>query len=238
MPRSYFISDLHLDPGRPWVTRALEDFLQPRRDCDALYILGDLFEAWIGDDDDSPLASRVRHLLKAFTDGGPKLYLMPGNRDFLLGERFSRSVGGELLPDPSVVDLYGEPTLLMHGDSLCIDDTDYQAFRQKVRDPAWQAAVLGRGLAERRSLARQLREMSGELKSNKPEDIMDADPSEVTRVMTRHRAGQIIHGHTHRPGRHCEPAGTRWVLGDWDRTGWALQADNDRIELTNFSIYQ
>ena len=166
------------------------------------------------------------------------LYLMPGNRDFLLGDRFCRSVGGQLLPDPSVVDRFGRPTLLMHGDTLCIDDIDYQAFRQKVRDPAWQAAVLGRSLAERRSLARQLRGMSGELKSNKPEDIMDANPSEVARVMTRHRADQMIHGHTHRPARHRESAGTRWVLGDWDHTGWAVKADSDQVELINFPIYQ
>ena len=236
VPRRYFISDLHLDPGRPRVTEAFARFLRRHNDCDALYVLGDLFEAWIGDDDDAPLATRVRDLLKEFTAAGPDLYLMRGNRDFLLGERFCRDVGASLLAEPTVIEVGGQPTLLMHGDSLCIDDTDYQAFRQSVRDPAWQADVLARSLAERRNLASELREMSGELKSNKPEDIMDATPSEVVRVMAEQGVRQMIHGHTHRPAEHHVSAGTRWVLGDWGHTGWAAEATDTSIKLINFSI--
>jgi UDP-2,3-diacylglucosamine hydrolase len=237
VPRRYFISDLHLDPGRPRITDAFARFLRQHDDCDALFVLGDLFDAWIGDDDDAPLANRVRGLLRAFTAAGPDLYLMRGNRDFLLGERFCREVGATLLADPTIVRLSGQPTLLMHGDSLCIEDTDYQAFRRSVRDPAWRANVLARSLAERRTLASGLREMSGERRNDKPEEIMDASLSEVARVMAEHSVRQMIHGHTHRPAEHHEPGGTRWVLGEWDRAGWAVEATEKSIGLINFNIY-
>ena len=237
MLRSYFISDLHLDPGRPRVIEAFAAFLRGNRDCAALYILGDLFEAWVGDDDDSSLAMQVRRLLADFTASGPSLYLMRGNRDFLLGEKFCSEVGASLLPDPSVIDLYGQATLLMHGDSLCIDDEDYQAFRQTVRNPAWQAEVLKRDLAERRSLAAELRSMSGELKSNKAEDIMDASPTAIARAMNEHGVRQLIHGHTHRPAQHDEPCGNRWVLGDWDDTCWIVEATVTGLNLINIDIY-
>ncbi len=233
MSRSYFISDLHLDPARPEVTEALAKFLQTNRDCHALYILGDLFEAWVGDDDDSALAVQVRSLLADFAAAGPFLYLMPGNRDFLLGRRFCSEVGARLLADPSVIDLFGQPTLLTHGDSLCVDDRDYQAFRRTVRNPGWQAEVLKRDLAERRSLAAELRGMSGELKSNKAEDIMDASPPEVARVMREHGVRQLIHGHTHRPGQHDETSGRRWVLGEWNPAGWVAMATPGGIKLIN-----
>ena len=233
MPRSYFISDLHLDPRRPRVTGVFASFLDCNKDCAALYILGDLFEAWIGDDDDCALAEEVRGLLKSFTDSGAALYLMRGNRDFLLGERFCNEVGATFLEDPTIVELGGLPTLLMHGDSLCIDDTDYQAFRQSVQRDAWREDVLARSLADRRSLARELRQMSGELKGNKTDDIMDASPAEVARVMSEYRVKQMIHGHTHRPGRHMEPAGIRWVLGDWDREAWILEAKDSTLGLVN-----
>jgi UDP-2,3-diacylglucosamine hydrolase len=218
------------------VTEGLAAFLRRFRDCDALYILGDLFEAWIGDDDDAPLASRVRALLSAFTRAGPTLYLMRGNRDFLLGERFCHEVGATLLPDPSVVALCGQPTLLMHGDSLCIDDTEYQAFRHSVRNATWQQDVLARSLEERRALARQLRGASGALKSNKAEDIMDVNRGEVARLMVEHGVRQMIHGHTHRPARHEEPTGTRWVLGQWDLSACAASVSDSGIELFNFDI--
>ena len=233
MPRSYFISDLHLDPGRPRVTGAFASFLERNNDCAALYILGDLFEVWIGDDDDCDLADEVRGLLKNFTDSGPDLYLMRGNRDFLLGEHFCHEVGATFLEDPTIIELGGLPTLLMHGDSLCIEDADYQAFRQSVQRDAWREDVLARSLADRRSLARELRQMSGELKGNKTDDIMDASPAEVARVMTEYRVKQMIHGHTHRPRRHTEPAGVRWVLGDWDREAWILEAKGSTLDLIN-----
>jgi len=233
-----FISDLHLDPARPAVTGALGAFLEKHRDCAALYILGDLFESWVGDDEDTELADEVRGLLKRFTDNGPALFIMQGNRDFLLGEAFCRATGARLLPDPSVISLCGIPTLLMHGDSLCTADIDYQAFRRTSRDPAWQRDVLGRSLQQRRDLASQLRQMSKAANSNKAEDIMDVTPTEVRDKLREYKVRQLIHGHTHRPARHEHPDGVRWVLGDWDRDGWVLEVTKEGISLSKFPIFQ
>jgi UDP-2,3-diacylglucosamine hydrolase len=233
-----FISDLHLDSARPAVTRALASFLRAHGHCERLYILGDLFEAWLGDDDDAPLAAEVAAMLGEFTAAGPSLWIMQGNRDFLLATAFCERVGARLLADPTIIDLYGEPTLLMHGDSLCTADTDYQAFRVTARNPGWQAELLGRSLDERRMLASQMRGMSAAATGNKAEDIMDVSTDEVARVMTEQGVRQLIHGHTHRPARHEEPGGVRWVLGDWDQQGWVLSANDEDITLYSFDIYQ
>lgn len=238
MSSTLFISDLHLDAARPELSSALAAFLQRHTHCNALYILGDLFEAWIGDDDDSEPAADTCRLLRRFSDAGPTLYLMHGNRDFLLGEEFAHRAGATLLPDPTVIDLYGERTLLIHGDSLCIADTDYQAFRTQARSDQWQSEVLARSLEERRELATQLRHLSRETSSNKAENIMDVTPQEVDRVMAEHGVNQLIHGHTHRPMRHEHANGTRWVLGDWDQKGWAIEADKSEFKLYNFNIFQ
>lgn len=238
MSRTLFISDLHLDAARPDITRALADFLSNNTDCDSLYILGDLFEAWVGDDDDAPLAIEVAALLKQFSATGPKLFLMRGNRDFLLGDAFCKSTGAHFLPDPTVIDLYGEPTLLMHGDSLCTADTEYMAFRATARDPQWQASIMSKSLDERRVLAKQIRSMSQEANSNKAEDIMDVTPTEVARVMADAGVNRLIHGHTHRPTRHTIDSGERWVLGDWDSQGWFIQVNLEEINLNNFYINQ
>ncbi len=238
MSSTAFIADLHLDSARPAVIRALAQFLSQHRDCDRLYILGDLFDAWIGDDDDSPCATEVASILREFTAAGPELFIMQGNRDFMLGKAFCREVGAQLLPDPTVIDLYGEPTLLMHGDSLCTGDKEYQAFRRTARDPRWQAQMLALDLTERRALARQMRSASREATSNKAEDIMDVTPSEVEKVMRDFSVKQLIHGHTHRPAQHTISTGRRWVLGDWDSMGWAIIASPQNIELTNFNIIQ
>jgi UDP-2,3-diacylglucosamine hydrolase len=236
MPSTFFISDLHLDAARPATTAALADFLAVHAGCEALYILGDLFEAWVGDDDDAPLVAEVRQMLARFSAAGPALFIMQGNRDFLLGEQYCRSAGATLLEDPTVIDLYDEPTLLLHGDSLCTGDAEYQAFRKTARDRAWQAELLARPLAERRALAAQLRGMSREANSNKAEDIMDVAPAAVAQAMGEYGVRQMIHGHTHRPARHAEPGGTRWVLGDWCEKGWAIEAGAEGLELYNFAI--
>jgi UDP-2,3-diacylglucosamine hydrolase len=233
-----FISDLHLDPARPAVTRALAEFLSRSRDCHSLYILGDLFEAWLGDDDHAPLSTRVSSMLHQFSAAGPSLYIMVGNRDFLLGRDFCEAAGATLLSDPTVIDLYGEPTLLMHGDSLCTSDVAYQAFRREARSPDWQRDVLSRPLAERRELARSLRAMSAQANSIKSEDIMDVTPQEVTSVMAQHGVRQLIHGHTHRPARHALDAGLRWVLGAWEDQGWFIEATPREIKLNIFDINQ
>ena len=238
MPRTLFISDLHLDAARPAVTRALADFLSRQNDCERLYILGDLFEAWIGDDDDAPLATRVAQMLRDFTAAGPGLFIMQGNRDFLLGTTFCDAAGAQLLADPTVIDLYGKPTLLMHGDSLCTRDKEYQTYRSTTRDPQWQAQLLSQTLPERRALALQMRSASREANSNKAGDIMDVTPATVAKVMRDYGVTQLIHGHTHRPAQHTVSGGRRWVLGDWEASGWAIETSPGNIELYNFDINQ
>ncbi|HDY82865.1 MAG: UDP-2,3-diacylglucosamine diphosphatase [Gammaproteobacteria bacterium] len=238
MSSTLFIADLHLERARPTVTRALAEFLPQHNNCDRLYILGDLFDAWIGDDDDSPLVTEVAAILRKFSAAGPELFIMQGNRDFLLGNTFCQIVGARLLPDPTVIDLYGEPTLLMHGDSLCTGDKEYQAFRTTARDPRWQAQLLALELPERRALAARMRSESREATGNKAEDIMDVSPSEVEKVMRDCGVKQLIHGHTHRPAEHQSGIGRRWVLGDWDSRGWAITASPNNIKLNNFNIIQ
>ncbi len=233
---TYFISDLHLAPERPGVTAALNDFLEQRRDARALYILGDLFEYWVGDDDDAPIVGEVAHMLQHFSLDGPELYLMHGNRDFLIGERFATRVGATLLDDPTVIDLDGQSVLLMHGDSLCTRDTEYLAFRAVARSKEWQEDALARPLEERRGLAQHLRQMSRDAGSRKADDIMDVTGSEVVATMEAHDCHTLIHGHTHRPAHHEISTGERWVLGDWDTTGWYLRAAEGRFELKEFDI--
>ena len=233
-----FISDLHLHPQRPATLRAFAEFLQNHTHCERLYILGDLFDVWVGDDDDSDIAQSVAQLLRSFTEAGPELFLMQGNRDFLLGDTYCHSAGGQLVPDPVVIDLLGTPTLLVHGDSLCTDDAEYQAFRKMVRDPKWRAETLSHSLAERRDLAKSLRSLSKESNSLKAMDIMDVSESAVVDAMHSHGVKQMIHGHTHRPARHEANPGTRWVLGDWDEVGWVLEVTQNNLNLTHFPIIQ
>ena len=234
----YFISDLHLDESRPSVTAAFEAFLAERRDAAALYILGDLFEAWIGDDDDSALAERVAAALRHYSDAGPRLYLMHGNRDFLIGERFCARVGATLLPDPSVIEEQGRRLLLMHGDSLCTRDVDYQAFRAQARSAEWQEQALSQPLETRRAMAANLRAMSMDAGSRKAADIMDVTERDVVAAMRDAGVDTLIHGHTHRPARHEDSAGERWVLGDWETTGWYLALRSGELDLVEFAINQ
>ncbi len=238
MSASYFISDIHLEEARPDITQAfarfLTDLADPGRNCSALYILGDLFERWVGDDDDAPFAQHIRELLARFRATGAALYLMGGNRDFLLGERFCAAVGAQLLREPLVLNLCDTPTLLLHGDSLCTDDVDYQALRLQSQDPAWRTALLARSLRERRAFARELRHMSRAAIASKSENLMDVNTATVAQVASDHGVTAIIHGHTHRPKRHREPWGERWVLGDWQPTGIGLCVSANYWEL--FSI--
>ncbi len=215
-----FIADLHLDPACPARTGLLLKFLeQPARQASALYILGDLFEAWIGDDDQTEPGLAVGAALQALTRSGVPVSFLHGNRDFLLGERFAAATGVRLLPESTVIALAGEPVLILHGDTLCTDDTDYQAFRAQVRNPAWQAQILALPLAQRRILAGQLRETSQQAAQQKTAEIMDVNPAEVARVLRSHGVRRLIHGHTHRPAIHedwldGQPV-RRAVLGDW-----------------------
>lgn len=228
-----FISDLHLEESRPDITRAFLEFLEHRaRGCEALYILGDFFEAWIGDDEKTPLQNQIADALKDLSDSGCQIYLMHGNRDFLIGQDYCTRAGMTLLDDPTVIDLYGEPTLLMHGDSLCTLDEEYQKFRANMRNTQWQQMFLQRPLADRQLVARQLREISMAKNKGKDEFIMDVTPEEVVVAMERHGVQRMIHGHTHRPAEHAitvagKPA-TRIVLGDWDSHVWWLTASADK----------
>lgn len=215
-----FISDLHLDASRPHLVDAFEELLATQAaKADALYILGDLFESYIGDDDDAALNARVACATRQLRDAGVPVFFMHGNRDFLLGEHYAARAGMTLLADPTVIDLGGEPTLLMHGDTLCTDDAAYLKFRALVRDPAWQRAFLAKPLAERRAFAAQARGESRKHTANAKPEIMDVNPSAVESTMGAHGVHRLIHGHTHRPATHrFDLDGTqaeRIVLGDW-----------------------
>jgi len=226
-----FISDLHLCGARPAITGLFLDFLRRRaRTSDALYILGDLFEYWIGDEavEQEEFRSIIRGL-RELTASGTPVFVMHGNRDFLMAHDFEQSTGVRLLKDPTHVDLYGTPTLLMHGDSLCTDDTEYMTFRAKVRSPAWQKEFLGKSTAERDRIVRDFREISKNSTATKKPEIMDVSQKAVESVMREHHVQRLIHGHTHRPKEHVfnldgRPA-QRMVLGDWYEQGSVLSVD-------------
>ncbi|MCC4587013.1 UDP-2,3-diacylglucosamine diphosphatase [Xanthomonas sp. NCPPB 1067] len=243
-----FISDLHLDPVRPEITELFMDFLRTQvPGSDALYILGDLFEAWIGDDTPSTAADAVATALHGVADAGVPVFFMPGNRDFLLGEHYAQRAGFRILPDPTVVDLYGHTTLLMHGDLLCTDDTAYQAFRAQTRDPVFQAQFLSQPLAARVAFAQQARAASqaryAELKQGDQaqlETVTDVSPTEVDTTFVRYGVDRMIHGHTHRPAIHTVHAAdricTRIVLGDWYTQGSVLRVDADGVSLEQLAL--
>ncbi len=236
MSDTLFISDLHLSDATPAIEAGFHALLDRERGAAALYILGDFFEAWVGDDDDGPLTQRIRTALAEVSSRGTAVYLMRGNRDFMLGERFARDTGATLLGDSVTIDLCGSPTLLMHGDTLCTDDVDYLGFRAMVHNPTWQAEMMAKPLDERRELARQLRAMSIDAASNKAEDIMDVNAGAVAQAMSDAGVERLVHGHTHRPARHALAQGERIVLGDWHNTGWCLRANDKQLTLEEFSL--
>lgn len=237
-----FIADLHLDDSRPHITRLFEDFLASDdvRRADALYILGDLVEAWIGDDDDAELPTRIAAAIRALSDSGVPVYFMRGNRDFLLGETFAELAGMRLITDDTIVhDIQGTPTLLMHGDTLCTDDAVYQQVRAQVRSPEWVHQVLATPLAARRALATKSRKESRAHTGSTDQTIMDVNQGAVEKTL--HTAGvtRLVHGHTHRPAIHDftlddQPA-QRIVLGDWYEQGSVLRVTRDKVELVGLS---
>jgi len=232
-----FIADLHLSPQRPAVTRAFLHFLQQQAvTAQALYILGDLFEAWIGDDDNSSLSIEVQKALKELTERGIALYIQHGNRDFLLGRRFMRATGATLLGDEHIIDYQGCRALLMHGDTLCVDDIDYQRFRRRARNPLYKFCLGLLSLKRRQRLAADWRAKSAAANANKPSAIMDVNANAVDAVMEKYQISTLIHGHTHRPNRHQHSAGERIVLGDWHDHGWVLIWDKSGFELQSFAI--
>lgn len=231
-----FVSDLHLHPTRPGITDRFLRFLTgPAAElgarAGAVYILGDLFDAWAGDDDlDDPFNAGICAALRRCADTGARLFLIPGNRDFLVGDTFAAASGVAILDEPMAVDVAGTPTLLLHGDLLCTDDTGYQEFRATVRSPRWREEFLAMPLARRKALIEGLRARSEAEKQTKPAVLMDVNTSAVADAFRRHGVARMIHGHTHRQAEHRETVDgrecTRWVLGDWhEDRGNALLCD-------------
>ena len=234
-----FIADLHLQTEEPAITAGFLRFLRGEaKSADALYILGDLFEAWIGDDDPDPLHREIASAIKALVDSGVPCYFIHGNRDFLVGQRFARQSGMLLLAEEERLDLYGREVLIMHGDTLCTDDPGYLAFRAKVHTPWIQRLFLALPLLIRRRIAARMRADSKAANSSKSMDTMDVNPQAVVDVMERHHVQWLIHGHTHRPAVHelqanGQPA-WRVVLGAWHSEGSMVKVTPDDVELIHF----
>ncbi|MGB1403005.1 MAG: UDP-2,3-diacylglucosamine diphosphatase [Porticoccaceae bacterium] len=232
-----FISDLHLSPERPAITRAFLVFLQQQASrASALYILGDLFEAWIGDDDPTELSQQVQTALRNLCDSGVSVWIQTGNRDFLIGRRFATNTGANLIEDEHIIEAYDHRVLVMHGDSLCTDDHAYQRFRRHARNPLWQFLFKRLSLKRRQRIADKLRAKSALANSNKASAIMDVNNQAVEQALQRHNVPTLIHGHTHRPDRHQHKYGERIVLGDWHDNGWVLSMDDSGYDLKSFKI--
>lgn len=235
------ISDLHLDEERPDISRAFLRFLKERASqAEALYILGDFFEAWIGDDAMTPFQRSIAAGLREVADQGTRIFLMHGNRDFLVGRSFCRQAGCTLLHDPSRIELNGAPVLLMHGDTLCTRDISYMRFRRRLRNPLTVWLLRHLPLSKRQQLARKWRNASRLQVRQKATEIIDVTPEEIPRIMAAHGVLTLIHGHTHRPAVHelqvNGRAARRIVLGDWNHQGWVLQVDAHGYHLDPFPI--
>lgn len=237
---TWFISDLHLAPQETRITAGFLDFMLEPQAGDSLYILGDFFNYWIGDDAKHPYSDQIQSVLKATQERGVTLYFMHGNRDFLIGEEFCKASGMTLVSDPSVIDLDGEPVVLMHGDSLCTRDEAYMEFRKMARDPQWQQQFLSQSIEARMAFAQKARDESQSSNSMKDESIMDVTPAEVDIELTRLNSKRMIHGHTHRPAIHnWQHNGNeleRIVLGDWYEKGWYLKVENGQYDLVEFDL--
>ena len=232
-----FISDLHLEADRPDIGKQFLRFLETdASQAEDLYILGDLFEAWVGDDDPNTHYFAIKRALRNLTDHGIPVYFMHGNRDFMVGKDFANETGVKILDDPYKVTMYGRKTLLSHGDALCLDDVQYQRVRKMVRDPDWQAAMRAKPLKERLRIAQEARRQSLEQTINMSLEIMDVNQDEVKRVIKEHNVDVLLHGHTHRPDIHTVDLGNRTakriVLGDWYEQGSVLRWDEDGIDLS------
>ncbi|MGI9200103.1 MAG: UDP-2,3-diacylglucosamine diphosphatase [Woeseiaceae bacterium] len=225
-----FISDLHLEADRPDIGDQFINFLKTDvMEAEDLYILGDLFEAWVGDDDPNTHYSKIKMAIRKVVDKGIPVYFMHGNRDFMIGRQFANETGVEILQDPYPVTMYGQKTLLSHGDAMCTDDTQYQRVRLMTRNPDWQASMLAKPLKERLRIAEEARRQSLERTINMSLDIMDVNQGEVERVIKEYGVDVLLHGHTHRPDIHTVDLGNRKakriVLGDWYTQGSVLRWD-------------
>ena len=231
-----FVSDLHLEPGRPDISQAFFDFLDIHTaKAQALYILGDFFNVWLGDDHATELSTQVAKKLYALSEGGVSIKLMHGNRDFLIGEGYAKSCGSQLIQEPYLLEAFNQKVLLMHGDVLCTKDHDYISFRKMVRDPEWQKEFLSRSVEDRIAFATDARIKSESMTSNKAEDIMDVTPEAVAKIMRSYSINTLIHGHTHRPATHKLSEDSllnqRIVLGDWDDSAWYIAWTEEQLSL-------
>ncbi|MFM8466946.1 MAG: UDP-2,3-diacylglucosamine diphosphatase [Oxalobacteraceae bacterium] len=232
-----FVSDLHLQASMPRTTEAFFRFLRTEAtQTSCLYLLGDIFEYWAGDDDlQTPFNRSVCDALRTLSEAGVRLYWIAGNRDFLVGSTFAAEAGLTLLQEPQIIDIAGQNVLLVHGDAQCIDDTAYMSFRAQVRHPEWQQSFLTKPLAERKTLIEGMREGSRAAQQEKSMEIMDVNLPEIERLFSAYDVKQIIHGHTHRPGVHETAGGVRYVLPDWDcegevvRGGWLAMSSEGQI---------
>ncbi len=232
-----FISDLHLEPGQPQITEQFLHFTRnAAREAQMLYILGDLFEVWLGDDDPTEFSAQIKSALAELVQSGTRCAFMHGNRDFMVGEQFAEDTGCQLLDEHLVVDLYGQNVLLMHGDTLCTDDVEYQKFRLMVRNPQWQAQMRALPFEQRVALAKSMRSQTAAAVSDKAAEIMDVNAQAVEQTMAHHNVSLLLHGHTHRPDVHQfslggQPA-TRIVLGDWYTQGSMVRWDEQGFALS------
>ena len=232
-----FISDIHLSENNPHLTNAFKVFLNESKEaCTHLFILGDLFEIWIGDDDDNSFIQDIKKTLIDFTLDGPETFLMHGNRDFLIGEAFADEVGISILSDPYTLDINGMKVILSHGDFLCTDDSDYIEFRNKVRSEAWQKDFLSKSINERNEIANSLRSDSKDATSEKSLEITDANLETVNNFIQENNPDIFIHGHTHRPKILEHNSTKRVILGDWDKCGWYLSIEENSLNLKEFKI--
>ena len=231
-----FLSDIHVSDRHPEISEHLEEFLlKEESKTNAIYILGDLFEYWLGDDDPNASFAEIKNLLRKLSDKNISIFFMHGNRDFLIGESFAKETGCQILHDPHVIDLYGRKVLISHGDIFCKDDKEYQLFRNQTRDPAWKKSILNKPLAFRKNFAKKARLESIEHTSSKKNEIMDVNNDEILKVYDKYAVDIIIHGHTHKPaihdiffnGRSCQ----RIVLGDWYEQGSILRCDETGFDL-------
>ena len=233
-----FISDLHLDPNENKRTEAFLNFLS--NDCikyEALFILGDLFEYWVGDDDNSSLAVQVKKSLKNYSNQGNKIYFTHGNRDFLIGSKFAKDSGIQIIKDQHIMAHSGKKIMLSHGDVFCTDDHEYQDLKSRIRSKKWVDDFLNQPLNERIAIAEDMRSKSKDASSNKPENIMDTNKDSIDHCIKHNNLDLLIHGHTHRPEiKKLSNGSIKVVLGSWEDEGWVFEYDHDHFDLKSFSI--
>jgi len=234
---SCFISDLHLDHKRKDIKKAFFKFLESEASgFENLYILGDLFEVWIGDDFEDEFTSEVISELKKFSLKDKNIFIMHGNRDFLLGEKFAKKCGAKLISDPLILNKEEKKIMLSHGDIFCTDDLEYQSFKEKVRNKKWKKEFLSKDLKDREEIAKKLRKESAMKNSKKEDYLMDVNKSEVEKIAQEYEVDILIHGHVHRPKIHNEAFGQRIVLGDWDKKYWFISLIGEKISLHSSKI--